>query len=59
MVSIIPRATQVVDRALAEPRISGHQREFILALEEDGSGYPTYKGLPAGYGGVYRLRKEG
>ncbi len=45
-------------RALKDDRVTGHQREFIEALEPHESGLPYYQGKPAGLGAVYVLRKS-
>ena len=43
------------EKALADERVSGRQRDFLEALSEDDEGYQLYRGKPAGLGGVYRL----
>ena len=42
-----------------EPRLAAEHRAFVQALERDSRGLPTYRGKPAGIGGVYRLSKRG
>jgi len=46
------------DAAEQDPRLPREHREFLLALSDDGQGYPVYRGKPAGVGGVSRLRKR-
>jgi len=43
--------------AMRDPKLPDEHRQFISSLVRDESGYPLYRGKPAGVGGVYRLRK--
>jgi len=43
--------------AKADPRLGAEHRAFISELELDARGLPTWRGLYAGVGGVYTIRK--
>jgi len=44
------------EAAVASPRLEAEHREFLAELEQDDAGRPSYRGKPAGIGGVYQLR---
>ena len=46
-------------RALENVRVQGQQRQFLEELSPGSDGLPHYRGLPAGLGAVYVLRKRG
>jgi len=45
------------ERAIADERLGREHRDFLRELTLDPSGYPMYRGLYAGIGGVYELRR--
>jgi SAM-dependent methyltransferase len=46
------------EQAIADPRLGAEHREFLGALEFDERGMPMHRGLYAGVGGAYVLRKS-
>lgn len=45
------------ETAQAHPRLGSEHRQFLRDLVEDESGLPTYRGLLAGIGGTFHLKK--
>jgi ubiquinone/menaquinone biosynthesis C-methylase UbiE len=44
--------------ALTDPQLAEEHKEFLRNLSRDERGYPKYRGMHAGLGGVYRLFKN-
>lgn len=48
-----------LEEAKGDERLGAEHRAFLSELEFDEGGLPLHRGWYAGFGGVYRLRKEG
>jgi ubiquinone/menaquinone biosynthesis C-methylase UbiE len=44
-------------QAILDERLGAEHRTFLRSLSFDSDGYPMYRGMHAGIGGVYRLRR--